>query len=159
MSLFVFTNVQMLQPAQNEQETTLGDCKFPQKEKPKGHCPWPMGPTSRRRDAQQLCLIFQTTAATSSSERKQLWTDGGEEEMSQQGETTRAAVTFDVHLVWFFSPLSLCIFMFVWVCQCSPEEMITAHIDLHHLNRATGYRSTGRPSVFSPPGKRASTLL
>lgn len=31
-----------------------------------------MGPTSLRREAQQVCLIFQTTAATSNRDRKQL---------------------------------------------------------------------------------------
>lgn len=31
-----------------------------------------MRPTSLRREAQQVCLIFQTTAATSNRDRKQL---------------------------------------------------------------------------------------
>lgn len=31
-----------------------------------------MCPTSLRREAQQVCLIFQTTAATSNRDRKQL---------------------------------------------------------------------------------------
>lgn len=35
-----------------------------------------LGLTSRRRDAQQLCLIFQTTAATRRRDRKQLCADG-----------------------------------------------------------------------------------
>lgn len=51
-------------------------------------------PTSRRRDAQQLCLIFQTTAATRSSDRKQLW----REQAKGQKVTPRATVK--VHPSW-----------------------------------------------------------
>jgi len=41
--------------------------------------------TSRRRDAQQVCLTFQTTAATSSRDRKQL--RGGEYKQAIDNES------------------------------------------------------------------------
>lgn len=51
--------------------------------------------TSRRRDAQQLCLIFQTTAATRSRDKKQLWTDRQKKRQVKK-ETKTDCVTADM---------------------------------------------------------------
>lgn len=52
-----------------------------------------MCPTSLRRDAQQVCLIFQTTAATSNSDRKQL--DRGDRQMRNQSKINDFSVVHE----------------------------------------------------------------
>lgn len=52
-----------------------------------------MCPTSLRREAQQVCLIFQTTAATSNSDRKQL--DRGDRQMINQSKINDFSVVHE----------------------------------------------------------------
>lgn len=92
-------------------------------------------PTSLRREAQQVCLIFQTTAATSNSDRKQL----GRREKDQKSEKWLISVHF------FINPAKTV----QMLCEYFDQQPFLRFLFFNHKNMWSNMWINETPSVTS----------